>query len=291
MAGLILVNPHSGDESSVDELRELFSEHQVVECAPDEMPKLAEEAVSKGVDFVGVAGGDGTIRCVSEILTEGNMPLLPVPAGTRNHFARELDIPTLESAAEAATGGERVAVDVGEVNDCRFINNSSIGAYPAIVVTREEHEKRFSKWLANLLAIWKQLRQSHRFSVGVDGKHYRAWMVFVGNGLYGKGLWSLGARESLHDNVLDFRLVRADLPLARCRVALALLTGRLEGSPLLVHGQFQELQLDLDGDAVDVALDGEVETLKPPLRYRSLAGALAVLVPASASVSAKTVER
>jgi undecaprenyl-diphosphatase len=290
--GLILVNPHAGNESSTDELRELFAGHEVVECAPDEMPKRAEAAVREGVDFVAVAGGDGTIRCVSEILAEGHVPLLPVPAGTRNHFARELDIPTLEAAAEAAASGTRRAVDMGEVNACRFVNNSSVGAYPQIVVTREEHEKRLSKPFANLLAIWTQLRHGHRFSVRVDGKRYRAWMVFVGNGLYGKGLWSLAARESLDGNVLDFRLVRADLLLARVRVVLALLTGRLESSPLFVHGKYQELELDFDTDAVDVANDGEVERLKSPLRYRSLAGALEVLVPPEdTSAEAKIVER
>ncbi|MDQ6909450.1 MAG: NAD(+)/NADH kinase [Actinomycetota bacterium] len=290
MAGLILVNPRSGDGSSAEELRALFSGHEVVECAPDEMPKRAEQAVRASVDFVAVAGGDGTIRCVSEILAEGHVPLLPVPAGTRNHFARELGMATLEAASEAAAGGQRQNVDLGEVNDCRFVNNSSVGAYPAIVVTREEHEKWLSKRLANLLAIWLQLRHGHRFSVRVDGKRYRAWMVFVGNGLYGKGLWSLAARESLQDNVLDFRLVRADLPLARCRVALALLTGRLERSPLFVHGQYQELELELDAESVDVAVDGEVEKMKPPLRYRSLAGALEVVVP-PAEAPAKIAER
>lgn len=296
MTGLVLVNPRSGDDSSTDELRRLFAGHDIVECAPDEMPKRAEEAVGAGVDFVAVAGGDGTIRCVSEILSEGHVPLLPIPAGTRNHFARELGIPTVEAAAEAATAGTRRAVDVGEVNDCRFVNNSSIGAYPAIVVTREEHEKRVSKRLANLTAIWLQLRRGHRFSVVVDGTRYRAWMVFVGNGMYGTGLWSLAARESLQGNVLDFRLVRADLPLARVRVVLALLTGRLERSPLLVRKECREVELELDSDSVEVALDGEVEEMKPPLRYRSLGGALEVLVPASASADAdadaeKIVER
>jgi undecaprenyl-diphosphatase len=279
MSGLILCNPHAGSESSGDELAELFDDAEVVECAPDEMAGRAEEAVRRGVDFVAVAGGDGTIRCVSDVLAEGHISLLPVPAGTRNHFARELGIGTLEAAA-AATGGTRRAVDLGEVNGSRFINNSSVGLYPAIVVTREAHERWLSKRLATIVATWTQLRHGHRFSVTWDGHHYRAWMVFVGNGAYGTGLWSLGARESLEGNVLDVRLVRADLPLARCRVVAALLTGRLERSPLLVQVQCQELELGFDGDSVDVALDGEVECLKTPLRYRSLAGALEVLVPA-----------
>lgn len=279
MSGLILCNPHSGPESSGDALAEFFGDAEVVECAPDEMAGRAEEAVRRGVDFVAVAGGDGTIRCVSEVLAEGHIPLLPVPAGTRNHFARELGIATLEAAALAAAHGVRRAVDLGEVNGCRFVNNSSVGLYPAIVVTREAHEKWVSKRLATIVATWRQLRCGHRFSVKWDGRDYRAWMVFVGNGAYGTGLWSLGARESLQGNVLDVRLVRADLPLARCRVAAALLIGRLERSPLLVQVQCQEVELGFDGDAVDVALDGEVERLKTPLRYRSLGGALEVLVP------------
>jgi diacylglycerol kinase family enzyme len=244
---------------------------------------------------VAVAGGDGSIRCAVQALAHTDIPLLPIPAGTRNHFARELGIEDLEIAGQAAEAGTVRKVDLGEVNGQRFVNNSSVGIYPRIVVTREAHERRWPKGLATTAAAWEQLRHGRRFEVTVDGRSYRAWMVFIGNGRYGKGLLRLNQRESLNDNCLDFRLARADSPLARARVVVALMAGVLDRSPLLVQREARHLELSVDRDDVEVALDGEVERLSSPLCYRSLPGALSVVVPAETSApssgSAKMVDR
>jgi undecaprenyl-diphosphatase len=282
VAGIILVNPAAGaDDLSLMELRDRFSGHEVIECSPDEVADRTADAVKRGVDFVGVAGGDGTIRCAAQVLTGTDVPLLPIPAGTRNHFAKDVGIPEIDDAVDAAKG-QVVRVDVGEVNEHRFVNNSSIGIYPRIVVRREAHEKRLPKGVANLVAVWEQVRRrGQRFEVDLDGECYTAWMVFVGNGKYGEGLIDLADRESLDGNELDVRIALADKPLARLRLLLALLFGRLSHSKLLEHTARAGLSIDIHGrDAVDVALDGEVERLETPLRYRSVEGGLAVLVPA-----------
>ena len=281
MAGVVFVNPHSGPHPTEDEdIASKFPGHEVVECEVEALPGRIEQAVSEKVDFVAVAGGDGTIRSAVQVLAGTGVPLLPVPAGTRNHFAREVGIEDLRAAAKAAADGHVRQVDLAEVNGQRFVNNSSVGIYPRIVITREAHERRWPKGVATVAAAWEQLRHGRRFVVTVDGRSYRAWMVFVGNGRYGEGLLRLNQRESLDENVLDFRLARADSPLARARVVLALVAGVLDRSPLLVQREARQLQLDLDRAIVEVALDGEVERLGTPLRYRSLPAALSVLVPA-----------
>jgi undecaprenyl-diphosphatase len=279
--GVVFVNPDSGPERTEDDdLASHFPGHEVVECEVDELAGRIEQAVSDEADFVAVAGGDGTIRAAVQVLAGTAVPLLPVPAGTRNHFARELGIDDLRAAGSAAAHGGIRRVDLGEVNGHRFVNNSSVGIYPRIVITREAHERRWPKGIATVAAAWEQLRHGGRFMVTVDGRSYRAWMVFVGNGRYGEGLLRLNQRESLDENVLDFRLARADSPFARVRIAVALVAGVLDRSPLLVERESRTLDLDLDRDIVEVALDGEVERLEAPLRYRSLPAALSVLVPA-----------
>ena len=282
MAGIILVNPAAGpDELSPDELRERFLNADVVECEPAEVAERTAEAVQRGVDFVGVAGGDGTIRCAAECLAGTDVPLLPIPAGTRNHFAKDVGVCELDDAVDASKGVV-VRVDVGDVNGNRFVNNSSIGIYPRIVVRREAHEKRLPKGIANVVAVWEQVcRRGQRFGVEVDGRQYRAWMVFVGNGRYGEGLIDLADRESLDGNELDVRVALADKPMARVRLLLALLFGRLSRSKLLMRMTTAAVTIDVDGRAeVEVALDGEVERVETPLCYRSLDGELSVLVPA-----------
>jgi diacylglycerol kinase family enzyme len=41
-----------------------------------------------------VAGGDGTVAAAATVAAERELPLAVVPAGTLNHFARDLRIPT-----------------------------------------------------------------------------------------------------------------------------------------------------------------------------------------------------
>jgi diacylglycerol kinase family enzyme len=280
--GVVLVNPDSGpDETGPAELAEHFPGQQIVECEPESLTHKVKGLAQREVDFVAVAGGDGSMRCAVEGLAGTSVPLLPIPAGTRNHFARAVGIEDLETAGRVAASGRVVRVDVAEVNGLRFINTSSLGIYPQIVVTRETRERSWPKGLATVVAAGQQFRHGRRFHVTVDGRRYRAWMVFVGNGPYGRGLLRLNAREALDCNLLDFRLARADSPFSRTRVVLALVFGGLDRSPLLVARHTKHVELEVDRPSVEVALDGEVQELTPPLRYRSLPGALAVLVPDS----------
>ena len=289
LEGVVLVNPESGpDPEPTSSVREHFDGQEVIECDGDSLEEVASGAVEQGVGFVAMAGGDGSIRCVASLLAGTGIPLVPVPTGTRNHFSRELGIETVGDAA-AAVGGMRRQVDLAEVNGEHFVNNASIGFYAALVSERDAHERHLPKPLANVTAAWAQARKGHRFRTVVDGTTYRAWLVFVGNGCYGDGLTDLTSRDALDQAVLDVRVLRADKVLARSRAVLALLAGRLAASPLLASAQEQEVLVELAGTPeVDVALDGEVVRLCPPLRFRSLPGALTVLVPPKADAKVAT---
>jgi diacylglycerol kinase family enzyme len=281
--GLVLVNESSGSGASVDEVKAHFEGFDVEVFQPDGVVERVRAAIDDGVAFVGVAGGDGTIRCVAEVLVGTDVPLLPIPAGTRNHFARELHIDDIEVASAAAREGTQRVVDVGEVNGRTFLNNSSIGLYPALVVDRERREDRLPKPLANLAAAWQQLWRGHRVTVAVEGRRMRVWNVFVGNGEYGEELATLLLRGSLDANVLDVRVVLADRRFARGRVFLALLLGRLSHSPMVLATTTRDALVEVRHAKARVALDGEVEILDTPLQYRSRPGALHVLVPPAQS--------
>ncbi len=234
---MIFVNPGSGpDTTSLEELRRRFPGHAVEECPPDRLADTIRDALATTPDFIGVAGGDGTIRTVAEQLVGTDVALLPIPAGTRNHFARDVGVEDLD-AAERAANGRLISVDVGRVNGRCFVNNSSIGVYPKIVIRREVHERRLRKGVATMVAAYEQLRVGDRVNAEVDGVAHCSWMVFVGNGTYGEGLLDLGDRESLTDGLLDIRVVRADRPFSRIRVVGALLLGHLARSPLVLRRQ------------------------------------------------------
>jgi diacylglycerol kinase family enzyme len=283
--GVVIVNPHSGpDDTSPEEVGALFPGSVVEELDGEHVRRQFETAVAeRSPSFLAVAGGDGTIRCAAGVVADTDVALVPVPAGTRNHFAKEVGIPTLEDAGAAASeSGRVVLVDLGDVNGEPFVNNANIGAYPRIVREREVHEKRFtSKTLATLVASWAELRDLHKFSVVVDGADtYRAWMVFVGNGRYGTSLFDVGTRESLDEGLLDVRILRADGRLARLRVVARLLVGRVASSPMAEFDAVSSITLSVVGrSSVDVALDGELVRLSCPLEFRCRSKALRVLVP------------
>jgi undecaprenyl-diphosphatase len=276
--GVVFVNPAAGSELSADDVTKHFPGHRVVECPGAEIPDRVAAAIGDAdrPDFVAVAGGDGTLRAAAERLAGTGVPLLPIPGGTRNHFALAVGVEDLETAGKAATGGVVRRIDVGDVNGHCFLNNSSVGLYPKLVARRESYERRMSKRLAQLRAAWEQIRHGHRFRLRMRGQWHRAWLVFVGNGCYGEHVLDFTDRESVGGGVLDIRLVLADRPLARTRVVLALLRG-LDTSPLIVRDTCPEAELGLAEGSVEVALDGEVERLEQPLRYSVRRQALAVL--------------
>jgi undecaprenyl-diphosphatase len=274
-----MFNPHSGpEETTSSELAGEFPGARIHEINGKAVKTQVEEAIAESPSFLAVAGGDGTIRCAAGVVAGTDLPLLPVPAGTRNHFAREVGIETLHDAGRAASGTVKL-VDVGEVNGEVFVNNAGIGVYPRIVKERSTHQKRFSKQTATLLATWGQMRNLHKFGVTVNGETFRAWMVFVGNGRYGTSIFDVATRESLSDGVLDVRILRADGKLARLRVMGALMAGRLEQSPMSEFDEVTSVELGFDRPRVDIALDGEVFAMDTPLRFTCRAKALRVLVP------------
>ena len=84
-----------------------------------------------------------------------------LPLGTLNHFAKDLGIPLELPAAVAMIGDGYVrSVDVADVNGQVFVNNSSIGLYPYMVLDRERRRSRHgqAKWAATVLAAFRTLR-------------------------------------------------------------------------------------------------------------------------------------
>ena len=281
MPGVVLVNPRSGpDETSMTDVSAHFPGHRVELVTGGGVEHATRRALEERADFVAVAGGDGTIRCAAAVLAASGIPLLPVPAGTRNHFARHVGIETLELAQEAAEHGERRSFDLGSVNGVLFVNNAGIGIYPRIVRRRKWAEKRFPKLIATAVAAWPQMRRLRRFPVTLDGETVRAWMVFVGNGCYGTTVFDVATREQMDEGVLDVRVLRAEGRLARLRAVGALLVGRVESSPLIDRRLVASCDLDLPWERTDVALDGEVFSMSTPLHFESVPGALEVLMPA-----------
>ena len=94
-----------------------------------------DEAVAGGADALAVAGGDGSLATVAAAALAHDLPFVCVPAGTRNHFARDLGLDPADpiAALDALSDGIEGRIDVGEVNGRLFLNNVSLGIYAEAV--------------------------------------------------------------------------------------------------------------------------------------------------------------
>jgi diacylglycerol kinase family enzyme len=239
------------------------------------------------LDAVVVGGGDGSIRTAASVLAGSGIPLGVLPLGTLNHFAKNLGIPlVLEEAVAVIAAGKAQAVDVGEVNGETFINNSSIGLYPYIVLDRERRRRKegLDKWTAMFFAVLRTLRNFpvHRLMINAAGwvEPTRSPCVFVGNNEYDLAVPKFGNRERLDRGELCLYVAKPQSRLALLWLAYRCMFGLVE--------QARDLRI-LKVDAAEitsrhrhhllVAFDGEVEKMRVPLRYRTRPGALLVFAP------------
>jgi diacylglycerol kinase family enzyme len=239
------------------------------------------------LDAVVAAGGDGTVSAVAAgvVGSGADVMLGVIPLGTLNHFSKDLGIKDVESAIDAIAKGETRRVDVGEVNGRVFINNSSIGLYPEIVVQRDEerHAKKIGKWHAMLRAAWLILVRFPLLHVAIAlaGKVFsaRTPVVFVGNNEYEINVLKLGVRKRLDGGALSVYTFKTTSRLRMLWVALKEILQRGNPPELEVHA-VDRADIVTSKRTVKVALDGEVTRMRPPLTYRSVPGALRVFAPA-----------
>lgn len=261
---------------------------QVVAVEPERLVgAVAEAAAAPEFDAVIVAGGDGTVNAAASAMAGGEKPLGVVPLGTLNHFARDVGLPAEPEAALAAfSAGAWRQVDVGEVNGRVFVNNCSIGLYPEAVRRREDRrEEGERKWPAMMRAVRDSLKRPPvlRLTLRTDDRTLRVAtpLLMVGNNRYETDLLRLGRRAALDEGVLWAYLARSKGASGFLRLALRALAGRLEESPELESLCAPRLRVEdrRRHRALQVAVDGELADVKPPLLLRSRPRCLRVLVP------------
>lgn len=108
--------------------------------------RLAQGAVSEGVDVVVVLGGDGTLNEAANGLAGSSTALAPLPGGSTNVFARTLGlsddpIEATASLLDALAAGSIKRIGLGDANGRFFLFHCGIGFDAAVV---EQVEKRGS---------------------------------------------------------------------------------------------------------------------------------------------------
>ena len=247
---------------------------------------LKEAAAAPGLDAVVAGGGDGTLSCAAGHLADTGRAFGILPLGTLNHLARDAGIPAkIEEAAQVIAAGHVREIDVAEVNGRVFVNNSSVGLYPDMVMLREqEQEKRgLSKRRAMLSASWASLRhfRRHRLWISAPGLEapIRTPLLFVGNNHYQVNLLGLGKRARLDEGELCLYAVRARSRLHLFWAGIRGIFGKLDQQRDFITAYVAEAEIGSDRPTLSLSLDGETARMETPLRYKIRPKALRLIVP------------
>jgi len=249
----------------------------------DDLLELAEGAIARGAQVIGMAGGDGSQALVATVAARRDIAHVCIPAGTRNHFALDLglDREDVVGALDAFTDGVERRIDLARVNDRVFVNNASLGVYAKVVQSEAYRDAKLETWtdmLPDLLG--PEAEPIDLDFTAPDGSRCDdAPLVLVSNNPYRlASLTGAGTRERIDTGQLGVLAARVRSAAEVSKLVALELVGQVGRFPGLLSWSTQEFEVRSSGP-VEVGLDGEALVLDPPLRFASLPGALRVRLP------------
>lgn len=305
-------------KAPLDQLRPVVAEHAnrhgwaptrwYATRSDDAGRSAAEQALAAGPAVVMVAGGDGTVRAVAEVLQGTGVPLALVPAGTGNLLARDVGAPLsdLVACVTVAFSGQERAVDVGVVDledehgerrTHTFVVMAGIGLDAEMAESTSSTAKKHLGWFAYVTPIARSViaNRLFHFSYRIDGarvRSTRAHTVIVGNCGTLTGNMLLIPAAIIDDGLLDVVMMRPAGRFGWARIGTRLtlqgLARRSSFSRKLLQqtpdlrslAYVQGRRFDARFDAPHlIELDGDSFGHVVRVRVRVRAGALLVRVP------------
>ncbi|WP_096786247.1 diacylglycerol kinase family protein [Rhodobacter sp. CZR27] len=290
----VVMNAGSGKGEEADRVRDAFRAQGVevhVDLVEDgsQIEAVAREAVERGFGTIVAAGGDGTICAVAAALSQSGRRMGILPLGTFNYFARSLALPDdLDESVAVICAGRTAPIRVATVNGQVFLNNASLGVYPAILKVREEIYGRWGR--SRFLAYWSVLKVLARMGrplrlhvrAGGEERIVRSPLIFVVNNAFQLEQMKLEGsdRVAAGDLVVFIAPDTGRLGMFRNAAALALGYASVDQNYAMMSGPHVEIDLPAGRSRRwHVALDGERERMVPPFDLRAIEGALEVTVP------------
>jgi diacylglycerol kinase family enzyme len=272
--GVLIMNLKSGGGKAErfhleDECRKRGIEPVVLKPG-DDLLELARDAADRSADVIGMAGGDGSQALVASVAAERGIPMVVVPAGTRNHLALDLGLDREDVVGGLDAFGEarERKMDLADVNGKVFVNNVSLGLYAAIVRSPEYRDAKRDTTLSALPKVLGPGTEPFdlRFT-GPDGNEHRgAHLIQISNNPYGSTVTGLGSRPRLDTRLLGIITVeiRSDREASEFLAAIA--TGRPDRFSGFMSWSAPTFEVTSDSP-IDVGLDGETLQLESPLRF------------------------
>ncbi len=282
LSATLIYNSASGSALSVDELRKLCAQHNIIIKRAIKIESGFERKlkapISHGETIMAV-GGDGTVSAVAGLVAHTTAVLLPIPGGTLNNFCKDLGVPSSiqEALAHAITMSPR-RIDIASVNDHLFINNSSIGLYPQSLHTRKRLEDKFGKWPAAIIAVIRAFIRYRTYHVAIGKDSFRTPFIFVGNNSYSFDGPGIVSRHTLAAGNLSVYMVKDCTRWQLARLFVSAARGTLAFDNSFQHYTTTALTITSQRHSkISVSRDGELSKLSLPITYTIHKHALRIL--------------
>ena len=260
--------------------------HRIEWTSGQPIETAIDRALAHRPEFIVAAGGDGTVMAVAGALLGREVPMGVLPMGTFNFFARGLGLSEVpEEAARQLLDARPHPIRVGTVNGRAFLNNASIGIYPAILKERETVYSRWGRFrLAahwSVLKVFLRFRKPMKLTIETDAgtETRRTPLVFAARSAYQLDSFGLDGAEAIDRDRFAVLIARAS-----GRRALLAMTLRLA---LRAPKRGRDYDLIATRSLVVttrrartlVAFDGEKARLPGPYRFRMSDDLLTILLP------------
>ena len=249
-----------------------------------DLEQLARDAIARGADCLGMAGGDGSQALVASITVEHGLPFVCVSAGTRNHFALDLGIdrddPRLSLNAFRDAIERRI--DYATVGDRLFVNNVSLGIYATIVQQegyREAKSQTTKSLLPEMLGRTEKpfdLQFTDPSGTEVDG----AFLIQVSNNPYVLGATlDASQRRQLDTGSLGVVAISARTGREAAEILAMSALGQRRRSPHWHEFTAERFEVRSRSGRAYAGVDGEALELDTPLKFEVHPQGLLLLVP------------
>lgn len=292
---LVLVNPSAGsvdDEgggsdptreegplrAAVEQLRKSGSVDVVVMESNDDLRAATADLDEKSV--YAVAGGDGTLHRVLNVLKDRPRPYLLIPAGTGNDFAAGAGVPEdLEDAARLMSTASPRPFDLVDVDGILAMNAAHLGIGVSAAQAASGWKDSLGRlaYPAGAVSAFKDFQPS-RVTAVLDGTTVIAdeeiSLLAICNGSTMGGGTVLCPDARPDDGVMNVVIMQASTPMSLAVTAADLLRGCHLDRDDVIHQRGERVDVTVHGcDAVSWNIDGELTDLPPDVRCQIRPGA------------------
>lgn len=178
---------------------------------PGHALEICDRKTGQGAEIIVAVGGDGSVNEIARKLTDKNVQLGIIPAGSGNGLAHHLNIPfSYRKAIEVINRGKSLKIDTGSINDVFFISIAGIGFDG--IVAREYAKYKRRGFLTYLKVVTEEYvnYRPRRYTIEVNGevlKRKALFISFANSDQFGYGA-SIAPTASVDDGLLDVIIMK-----------------------------------------------------------------------------------